>query len=289
MQKGVHEMKGLKRFAGTIILAATIITVMIIGTAATAYADDATFDNYSEAQQYVYENVMDMNTEINYKVKVDSIGSEFTNYARNSILGLTEIDNGTSVAGDYAALNFYNGDSFSYSYQKVDGQYVVSVTDKVSYRLTKSQQNTYTKKLAKVMKKIGTSGSDSAKCSRIYNYSFSLPSTAYTSYAALVQKKAVCNGYAALVYDMCREAGVPCRMIVGTANGGLHAWNLIKVNGKWYNADSTWDAGNKTFKYFMKSDAQFPDHTRSAAYTTSSFKSLCPMASKSLKISRKAK
>ncbi len=286
------ERKERNVFAKTIILVLTVIVFMAMGTAA-SYADDNTFTSYSDAQKYIYQNVMEMNPEINYTLKVDSMGSAFDTFSSTSISGLTSLDDGLNTAGDYAAWNLYNGDEFSYSCEKVDGQYVIHVQDKVSYRLSKSQERTYKEKLNSVMASIGTSGSDKQKVKRIYkyvtknvkyDYSSNLKDTAYTAYAALVNKKAVCNGYAALVYDMCRKAGVPCRVIVGQANGGLHAWNLIKIGNKWYNADATWDAGESSYSYFLKSDKQFRGHKRAAAYRSKRFKALCPTSASSMKI-----
>ena len=275
-------MRELKRFTESIILVVSVIAFMMFGSAAAAYADDNTFTSYSDAQQYIYQNVMDMNPEIDYTLKLSSM-SDFDQFSSTSISGLTALDNGIGTDGDYAALDLYNGDNFSYSCEEQNGQYIIHVRDQVSYRLSKSQEQAYQDKLNSVMRKVAVKGNTEKKVK--YDYSSNLKDTAYTAYAALVNKKAVCNGYAALVYDMCRKADIPCRIIVGTANGGCHAWNLIKVNGKWYNADATWDAGNHTYRYFMKSDKQFRGHKRAAAYSNSRFKRLCPSASKSLKVS----
>lgn len=285
-------LKERRKLEGRIVIVMmSVVLFLMMGTAG-VYADDNTFSSYSDAEQYIYQNVMEMNPEINYTLKLDSM-SDFDSFSSSSISGLTSLDDGLNTAGDCAALNLYNGDEFSYSCEEVNGQYVIHVQDKVNYRLSKSQEETYEDKLDRVMASIGTGGSNKQKVTKIYryvtknvnyDYSSSLKDTAYTSYAALVNKKAVCNGYAALVYDMCRKAGVPCRVIVGTANGGLHAWNLIKVSGKWYNADATWDAGNSTYHYFLKSDKQFRGHKRSAAYRSKRFKALCPTSSSSMKI-----
>ena len=42
----------------------------------------------------------------------------------------------------------------------------------------------------------------------------------YTAYAAAVQKKAVCQGYANLFYRLANDAGVDCRIITGKAYNG---------------------------------------------------------------------
>lgn len=81
----------------------------------------------------------------------------------------------------------------------------------------------------------------------------------YTAYAALVNKTAVCQGYAVLLYRLALMAGIETRVVTGTANGGGHAWNIVKLDGKWYHVDATWDAGRATPSYYLLPD--FTDHT----------------------------
>ena len=57
---------------------------------------------------------------------------------------------------------------------------------------------------------------------------------------------AVCGGYASLFMDLCTEAGLECKYISGKADfldfdGIGHAWNAVKVDGKWYHVDVCWD------------------------------------------------
>ena len=103
----------------------------------------------------------------------------------------------------------------------------------------------------------------------LYNDSYTLK---HSSYAALINKKAVCQGYASLFYRLALEAGIDARVISGDS-GGPHAWNIVKIEGSYYNLDSTWDAGNTEYEYFLKNAKDFPNHTRDAAYTTAAFTS----------------
>ena len=99
----------------------------------------------------------------------------------------------------------------------------------------------------------------------------------YTAYAALIDKTAVCQGYASLFYRMSLDAGVDCRVISGDA-GGPHAWNIVKLGDKYYNLDSTWDAGRDNYSYFLKNMKSFSDHERDEAYMTSEFMAEYPMS-----------
>ena len=83
----------------------------------------------------------------------------------------------------------------------------------------------------------------------------------YTAYAALINKTAVCQGYAGLFYRLALEAGVDARMITGWGGGGNHAWNIACIEGTYYCLDATWDAGCAEYAFFLKGTGNFPDHT----------------------------
>ena len=90
----------------------------------------------------------------------------------------------------------------------------------------------------------------------------------YTAYAAAVQKKAVCQGYANLFYRLANDAGIDCRIITGKAynrdGAADHAWNIVRMaDGKYYCLDATWDAGSSPaeYQYFLKGLTSFSrDH-----------------------------
>lgn len=62
----------------------------------------------------------------------------------------------------------------------------------------------------------------------------------FTAYGALVKKTAVCEGYANAFKVLADEAGLPCIIVTGRLNGKEpHAWNRVRVDGKWRTIDST--------------------------------------------------
>lgn len=51
-----------------------------------------------------------------------------------------------------------------------------------------------------------------------------------------------CNGYAKAMQYLCDKAGIVSMVVTGeSAEGASHAWNVVDVDGKWYNIDCTWD------------------------------------------------
>lgn len=79
---------------------------------------------------------------------------------------------------------------------------------------------------------------------------------AYDAYGAIVNGKAVCEGYAEAYQYLLQRLGIECYIVTGNSkkDGGAHEWNLIKLDGKYYHADITWDdvgaLGNLYHNYF---------------------------------------
>ena len=103
----------------------------------------------------------------------------------------------------------------------------------------------------------------------------------YTAYAALVDRTAVCQGYSNLLYRLLLELGIDNRIITGTGNGGAHAWNIVQLDGLYYNVDVTWDASRHQagmeYGFFLLPDATFENHIRDEEYATDSFYQEYPM------------
>lgn len=79
----------------------------------------------------------------------------------------------------------------------------------------------------------------------------------YDMYGALVKHSCVCQGYAETMFYLLREAGLSCAI---ASSGNInHAWNIVKIHGKWYHIDATWDdpvwdmPGRSYHDYFLVS------------------------------------
>lgn len=82
------------------------------------------------------------------------------------------------------------------------------------------------------------------------------------AYSALTTGKTVCGGYATLYSVMLAEAGIESKIVTGrnihNPSPLGHAWNLVKIEGKWYHADATWgDNEGREMYYYNKSDGDF--------------------------------
>lgn len=89
-----------------------------------------------------------------------------------------------------------------------------------------------------------------------------------TLYSALCQQETVCAGYAKAFQYLMTLLGVPCYYCEGSALGSSsgntawssHAWNILLLDGAYYNVDLTWDdttlesAGLISYAQYNRSD-----------------------------------
>jgi|GEM_PF-1140763 len=94
-----------------------------------------------------------------------------------------------------------------------------------------------------------------------------IPEESNIAYGVLVKGTGVCGGYAAAFKLLAEMCGIKCIGVSGTANGGSHAWNMVKLDGKIGYVDVTWDdpvpdrEGVVSYDYFNISEAQIAkDH-----------------------------
>lgn len=95
------------------------------------------------------------------------------------------------------------------------------------------------------------------------------PPESHTPYGAFENGSAVCDGYAKSAKLLLAGAGVDTRVIVGTCtNGEGHAWNMVKLEDRWYHLDICWNDGAGNWdkdgrkEYFLVTD-QYIELSRS--------------------------
>lgn len=155
-------------------------------------------------------------------------------------------------------------------------------------KVTLTGNTTYDKKLKTIANKLAKGKkSDAAKVKAAHDYIIKntaydydnyiinqIPKADYTAVGVLKNKTAVCEGYAKTFYALMNLMNIPCKMVTGTGNGVGHAWNMVKVGGKWYHIDVTWDdpvpdeKGNIGYGYFLLSDQEM---ARDHSWTRSDF------------------
>ena len=107
-------------------------------------------------------------------------------------------------------------------------------------------------------------------CKYIENADDSVDDDPYTAYGCLVEQKAVCEGYTKAFQLLLKCCGIPSVTIKGSVEESSvvdHIWNAVKIGGKWYHTDVTWDdtddvnmydCFNQTEEIFRKSHSFSP-------------------------------
>ena len=185
---------------------------------------------------------------------------------------------GDPVEGDYI-FHQYNGYRARLSGYTIGAVYYLTLEYFVEYFTTAEQEQELDVAVAKILQELDldeatdyqkVKGAYDWLCQNVtydfdnlYNDEYLLK---HSAYAAIINRTAVCQGYATAMYRMLLELGVDARYIDGIGNGGPHGWNIVKLGGRYYNLDATWDAQrtqyNVPYAYFLKNDADFDDHLR---------------------------
>lgn len=83
----------------------------------------------------------------------------------------------------------------------------------------------------------------------------------WTAYGIMINHTGVCESYAESFQVLCNAVGIPCTRI----SNDTHAWSAVKLGGKWYQCDVTFDdpvggaPNNAYHMYFNLTDAQMAD------------------------------
>lgn len=188
---------------------------------------------------------------------------------------------GAPKEGDYLRRDIgYSEISMGISGTTQDGvttwTYTFILTD-VNYFTTAAQEREMDQEVSRVLSSLALDGkSQKEKIDAIYNYlirNVKYVSDAeladesnvikYSSYAALVQHSAVCQGFAGAFYRLCLESGIDSRIVSSEAMN--HAWNIVELEGSYYHLDATWDINwPNAPKYYLKGTTYWEAEHRSS-------------------------
>lgn len=208
-----------------------------------------------------------------------------------SLIKLAVAETGIPTQGDYIrwAYNWYGYEGVKMADE--EGYYYYILTYEFSYYASAEQEAMVTQKVASVLNSLALHEKNEYQkiraiydyvCANVqYDYDTLYDDTylqKYSAYAAAIEGKAVCQGYAVYLYRLLMEAGISSRVVHGTAAGDSHAWNIVYFNGIYYNLDSTWDAGCTKYSYFLTGKMDTYDHYLAVEYTYAEFGTKYPRA-----------
>lgn len=107
-----------------------------------------------------------------------------------------------------------------------------------------------------------------------YQYSTNITDISHTPYSLLVNGDGVCSAYAQSMDILLNMVDIDTLYVTGTATNSSgtenHAWNIVNIDGEYYNVDATWDdpvgysllSLDEKYKYFNVTDAELAaDHS----------------------------
>lgn len=222
-----------------------------------AYSADN--DDTAELEEFIYQQMLERKTEIDlgdYSValnadEADSIVEAVLNehpdlYFVGSELGYSGIDSGEGFVVTTISPNYY----------------------------TDMEDAAFAAAVAEALKAVKSDMSDLEKAIVLHDYlavnceydkiNFDMgyvPPDSHSAYGALVNRTAVCDGYALAYKHLLNQVHIQCYMVESDAMN--HAWNLIELGGSYYQVDVTWDdpiwdlIGRARHEYMFRSDDAF--------------------------------
>lgn len=193
-------------------------------------------------------------------------------------------DNVTTVVIKFDVITDYRGATFTYAETGVDVFDQMANEGKIAVRKLNLSGSSATMAQAEAIAKneiLSTISSSDKPYDKIVKFNdwltanvrydeAALNSGAYTEShqmtGALVNNKAVCEGYAKAFKYLCDQSGIDCVLVSGTATnpGGKpenHMWNAVSLGGKWYMVDTTWNNATNDKYLCIGSTEANKDHT----------------------------
>ena len=177
----------------------------------------------------------------------------------------------TTTDGDYAYWSLFKFGINDIVYNKTDSGYCYRIKCQLFYLASKSQEESVDKVVANFVNSVDTKKmSDFDILVKIRNficdnaqYDYSAVQNevtlnwsnryayAFSAYGVLCKGKGVCQSYALAFYRLAKELGFDCRFVSSDPEEGCHAWNIVKLDGKCYFVDCTWDDQLNTDELFL--------------------------------------
>lgn len=259
--KGVFKMKKwLLSSAALLMLSPTAAYANGTDTYVNAGASKIAYNAVANTEittwdQVVKEVVKQMN-EFSTDISIIYKGS-MTNFSDNALAAFDKAKQQAVYAGEHI-------ESISSSTDTAG-----NIKFKIKYLTNKAQEEIVQKKVDQVLANIITPSMTTFQKVKAVNdyivsnakYGESTKSSPHSAHALLIEGQAVCQGYALLTYKMLNQIGVDVQYVVGVVDGNVpHAWNLVKIDGKWYHLDTTWNdpvpdrKGAVRYQYFLVDD-----------------------------------
>ena len=203
-------------------------------------------------EKKLYEDLYNAIKERQSTVILDLNEFEYNNFTRAVTVDTAFENVFEALSMDHPELIYYSPPANMFRYQTNSK----SIEVYLEYSM---DETTYQENIIKIQNillffKEETKGmSEYEKCKYVYEwlgtnnyYGAKNGSLTHSAYSAFMPGEGtVCEGYAKAAQIIFQNIGVNSIYTVGTLNGGKHAWNLVKIENKYYYFDAT---NSSTFK-----------------------------------------
>ena len=256
-------------------------TIISGGTAVTTEAPIETEDIYadvSDTKLYIPEHMVTKYASLDYDKRMqdvyDDVVDTMQNFRTKSYVPLTiSTEDYVKVLETVRCeqlMLFYLQNRYAGDFDSTVQTYEMNFSYKYSIKEVNIMLMETEKAAKEIMTLTDPSMSDYEKLKIFHDYlvlnveSSTDDPTADSIYGALVNKKALCEGYAKAFSYLCNLAGIENMIVTGYTDVD-HMWNMVKLEGKWYHIDVGWDKPSTAlserypdmvlYQYFLSEDS----------------------------------
>lgn len=242
-----------------LLLTFTVLLMMFI-----FYGNASAAEKKVSSIRGIEQNVVENVKKLNSNFTIHYTGND-PNYSEKMSSMIPELIRGSSEVN--GLIN-----SYEYKSKKTGAGRKISI--KMTYFTSKLKEEASMREIKKQARKIKKENSSTFSRIKAVNdyvvlntkYGGSNGKDAYSKYGVTHLKVAYCQGYAMVTYELLKELGIPVIFVYGLSNGETHLWNKVKMNGSWYNLDTTWNDSakdnNEAYNYFLVSDEKMKNDHR---------------------------
>ena len=246
-----------------IIAAAAIVMCFAAGPSFADSSETVYYETEDEAAAELREHLKqrEKSVTIGLKGRVDQEGLEelIGSLMQKAVSHTGEPDEGDYLAFQYSSYKGFGRTTYAGFTPAVEVEYTLSYYDDAA------QEAEVDKKISEIIAGLELDEkTDFEKIAAIHDYicdnvgyeAGGSGDIVRTAYGALIEGRAVCQGYSVSLYRLLLEAGIDNRIIFGqglSEDGlsGAHSWNIIELNDEYYYIDVTWDDVGHNYDYFM--------------------------------------
>lgn len=206
----------------------------------------------------------DLYKQIYYEVSnLDSVIKPKVSISRYDLPQVVE-----AVIYDHPEL-FYLSNRYSFKYNASDMVYEITIKFNSLVKDYEANKLAFDNEVNNIVNIANMYSTDYEKEKYVHDYLYdnvsydSKSSYNQSAYSALVNGSSVCAGYSKAFQLIMTRLGIPTYYVTGDSYGE-HAWNLVRIDGVYYNVDVTWDDTNySNYLYFNISDSDISvNHSR---------------------------